>query len=425
MTQDDALSSRFVDPNAADRKILPLLGEKCDPPNWVRRLQTYDFTDALVRQATLPKLLVALGQSRQTVNEVMSQFAQLGIRALMELMATPEVRGTVQGIEAAFIAARDEIEELTRCKRMHEFFHRADEEFLRFKEDKDRLIELLLSSADERNDWELECENAWIALDSFVTEKLSSCVQDLVVFANSGEFRPEQILWSPAIERAIGELAVASENREIKPLNRASERLSQIFGEWPSRFDHQLFEAAQRLRLSTVVSALGSIRDTATRFVFQQDVVSRLSVFSRGVAALSELGQRVQDLVAGHNCLQFIDEILRTLAYPCTCDDDIEKIRWAWPDLEPSMIKLVSLGNPNWGTQFQATRNEFCEAVHSAPPDEIDQKTIKKISRSFGRFRSSVRTGFTRVDLELLGLCERLQKIRVELSETIRNLQHE
>ena len=426
LTQDDALSARFLDPNANERKILPLLGEKCDIfPELLRRLTAYDFSDVSQRQATLPKLLSDLGQSRQTVTEVMSNFAQLGIRALIELMMSPEVRIAVKGIEAAFVTARDEIDELTRCKQMHEFFHRADNEFQRYREEKERLQLLLRASTDEHEDLQSETEEAWDSLDAFINCELYSAVHDLMALAGTGEYRPEQILWGPGLERAISELAKASENRETKPLNRASERLSQIFGEWPVRFDRQLLEAAQRLKLSSVVSGLGNIRETAFRFEFQKDVAARLDVFFLGIAALSELGKRVQDLVACHNCLQFIDDIMRTLAYPCTCDEDVEKVRYAMPDIEPTVDKVLPLSSPSWGPLFHATRKEFCDALQTAPEYDIETKTIKKISSRLGRFRSSVLTGFTQVDLELLGLCKKLQRIGQDLSETIRSLQRE
>lgn len=424
-TRDDALSSRFLDPNAANRKILPLLCEKCDLPGFLPQLVSYDFSAVQSRQETLLKLLVELGQSRQTVNEVMSQFAQSGIRALIELMEKPEVRSAVQTTEADFIETRDEIEVMERCKRMHEYFHRVDAEFLQFMTIKKALLKVLKTSPEDNDDWQSEFDEAWTDLKAFVDDKLNSCIQDLVGLLNTGNFPTEQTRWSEPLERAGKDLNTASENRDVKLLNRVSERLSPIIAGGQSRFDQLLFESAKRMRLSNIAGALTKIRDAASMVDFKSDVKTRLEEFSAGTSALSELGQLIQDLAVDHACLQYIDETMRMLAYPCKFSDDVEKIREMWPDLEPTMDTLVPISNSNWVEQIQATRKEVAQAIDVALRDEVDQETIGLISRKMGGFRSSVRTGFTQVDLELLNLCDRLRKIREELSIAIRNLQHE
>jgi TIR domain len=426
LTKDDALSARFQDPSASERKILPLIGEECEIfPESLRRIQAYDFFEASVRQSTLPKLLNDLGQSQQTVTEVMSQFAQHGIRALVELMRSPDVKLAVRGIETAFVSARDEIEELGRCKQMHEYFHQADNEFQDFKRVRDDLQELLRKSPDEDDDLECNIESAWFELVMFVNGRLLTCIQNLVALAATDGYRPEQLFWVPLLKRAIEEMGKASENREFKPLSRAAERLSQIFGEWPSRFDDQIHESAKRLKLSPVVDGLSSIRDSASRYEFEQDVAVRIDAFSRGIAALSELGNRVQNLVICHNRLQFVSGILETIADKCSCVDDIEKIQYALPDIEPSAKDVVPLIGANWAMQFQATFTELAGVVSSATLDDVDPKTCGKINVCLRKFRTSVATGFTQVDLDLLGLCKKLEKIGLELTETIRNLENE
>lgn len=360
------------------------------------------------------------------VTEASSQSAQQGIRALVELKSSPEIRTAVDGIERAFVHARNEIEELNRCKKMHEFLHQTQADYDRFKKDKEKLEKLQsrLELQEDEDDFRTECDEAWEDLDAFVNDKLSTCVGNLLVYARSDAFPRDQVLWASTMERAQDDLVKTCACRDTKLMNRASERIWQVLGEQPSRFDNQLFQAAQRLRLGTVVAELSKIRDQASRVHVSDHAAACLRVFRQGIDGLSDLDKRLQGLVSCHNHLQHIDGALRTVQFPCKNADDIEKIVWIWPDLVETMNNIQERCEAEWVSKFRATRAEL-DGELSRWRDEGELPQIREISRRFGRFCSVVNVGFTQTDLNLLSLCGKLENISDELGDAIRSMQHD
>jgi hypothetical protein len=231
--------------------------------------------------------------------------------------------------------------------------------------------------------------------------------------------------WAAAIENAQRDLVQACEDCNTQLLEKGSRRFEHELGIWPTRFDGRLYDAAQRLRLRSVITELERILGEARQVDFALDLRAKLEIVHQGINGLSELDQRLQDLVARHHCLQYVDDSLRTVPYPCECSGDIEKIKWVWPDLNETMDKLQECSAAAWAAKFATTRAELNQALDRDFPDDAAPKEISKVSGRFGRLQSVIGTGFTQADLELLNLCEKLKKIRQELDIAIRSMQNE
>ena len=83
------------------------------------------------------------------------------------------------------------------------------------------------------------------------------------------------------------------------------------------------------------------------------------------------------------------------------------------------------MANPDRRPQLESTSNALADAIRTVVPDGVDAFAAARFSRIFGRFRGTVRTAFTHADLELVGLCKKLQQVRQDLGDAIRSLQHE
>ncbi|NJN55124.1 MAG: hypothetical protein HC804_10405 [Anaerolineae bacterium] len=132
-----------------------------------------------------------------------------------------------------------------------------------------------------------------------------------------------------------------------------------------------------------------------------------------GVAALGGLDKRLNELVREHNAWQEIDDELRRVE--ASLSQSIDELDDAWFDLEPMARDLAANQQAEWATEL----NEVVDKLDEA----LQEKVVVTVRRLFRRFQSQIRRRFRQVDLELLTLCQDLQRVGESLDLLLRQFE--
>jgi hypothetical protein len=135
-----------------------------------------------------------------------------------------------------------------------------------------------------------------------------------------------------------------------------------------------------------------------------------LEEVQNGVMSLGGLEERLAKLVREHNAWQEIDDEVRRVKSSITIGT--EELEDAWFDLEPMTRDIINGQPDEWATSLSEVTDILGEAIN-------DQGTVT-VKRTFLRYQSQIGRRFRQVDLELLTLCQELQRIGESLDIVLR-----
>jgi hypothetical protein len=396
-----------ADPAGRQRKLIPLVLEKCPLPRRIARLVCADFTSPASRKEEMARLVRALkagaagdevretlaGRGLPLVQQHISQFARDGLQALAELAGAPEVRAGVIHFGAVFRVACEQIEILGDYKDVHDSLHKlqlhcynpiAQDLLGRFPSDE--------SARDQLADHELT---------------LQGLIDRLGDVARRATFVAKEMAWIQDLVRAGEELRGALDQDDKKRLHKAQWLMSRVLGVQPTQVNTRLNAAARNLRLPALQEAMASIRANLSGLDLDRQKTRQ---FGEGVEALDDLNRGLSGMISDHDSWQAIDVELRRIEV--NVDQIVEEFELTWPYLKERAEPLYRGSVDAWALALQGDAARLEKALAAQDP--------RKLAQAFQHYRRRVLERFYRVDVNLKELCSSLRKIGEPLAAVLR-----
>ncbi len=348
-----------------------------------------DDEDPTDTQITLPPL-----SEVQSKDKTDSLIVSKSITALIRLMSRPDMRTAVVAFQTDFQAASEQIDLMNDYKLVHDLFQELENRYNLINNDLKRL---------PSDDY------AWdnIAINE---PELQGKIKDLLQVAKSATFASEDARWTQQLENVSEHVRAGIEEFDFESLRRGTNLLYRILNRYPSRINALLVSTASQLRLDN----LEEVMTTISINLLEETSISLehhiLEEVQNGVMALGGLDERLKHLVKEHNAWQEIDdEIRRVKSSIAISTDELED---AWFDLEPMTRDIINGKQDDWATSLGEVTDVLDQAIS-------EQGTVK-VRRTFLRYQSQIGRRFRQVDLELLTLCQELQRIGESLDIVLR-----
>lgn len=314
---------------------------------------------------------------------------------LLRLLARPDMHTAVVSFQTDFQAASEQIDLMNDFKLVHDLFQELENRYFLIQNDERRLP---------------EDDMAWDSI-AINEPELQGKISDLRIVTQRPTFAHEEVRWVTQLEKVSESIRTGVEEFDLDELKRGTSLLYRVLNRTPSRINAQLVATATALRLDALEQAMQTISTNLANSDLSLDSV--VEEIHNGVAALNGLDERLKLLVREHNAWQEVDDELRRVE--ATLNQSIAELDDAWLDLEPMIRHLTA-------NQTQVWANELSDVV-----DKLDQalqdKVIVTVRRLFRRFQSQIRRRFRQVDLELLTLCQDLQRIGESLDLLLRQFE--
>lgn len=320
-----------------------------------------------------------------------SQSAEEGLKALVELMRNPDVRGKVAAFEAVFSASSKQIEILGYYKDLHDQLHTLQFSCYNY------LLTLIRNAKLEPDDisiWDnvVEYERALEQIISGLRKAANPTLSTRIALP----WIEKLLVDLKQVFQAIGENNVEGIATAIKPIQR-------VLATEPSRINDRLAAAAEAIQLPMLIDALVGVRTSIDVTGVNRATVNK---FGDGVNAICDLKEKLNALIENHNRWQEIDIVFRRIEGLMT--NDYSELEYSWPDLKPMTESQVANIEEPWALLMAKDIQKLDAALPTT-----DQK---KIRQAFQSLRTRANYRFYDVDVSLKDLCERLRKVGEPLS---------
>ncbi|KAA3657700.1 MAG: hypothetical protein DWQ04_27295, partial [Chloroflexi bacterium] len=343
--------------------------------------------DPTLNNITVPPAPTALPQDKSN-----TVIAGNSLTALIRLLSKLEVRTAVVAFQTDFEAASEQIGILADYKLTHDLFQELENRYFLIQNDQKRL------PADD---------SAWDNI-SLTEPEIQGKVNDLLTVMQRPTFTTDENRWTQQLEKAQKQIRDGVEEFDLNLLKGGTRIIYRILNRQPSRINAQLVATARTLRLDNIEEAIGTICDSMLGSGIEVDNV--IDEVQRGVGALAGLDDRLGSLVREHNGWQEIDDELRRVE--ASLSRSTEDLEDAWFDLEPLTRNMLSRTEHKWATDL--------DKVLTSLDNAISEQVVVTVRRLFRRYRSQVGRRFRQVDLELLTLCQDLQRVGESLDMLLR-----
>jgi TIR domain len=399
----DLMVTRTRDPKAIYRRLIPLILQECELPSEIEPLVPADFTNPALHREKLAHLLRQLGRTPHEVTEATSGTAKKGIAALAELLRIPSVQNSLRASQRSMGSTSELIPVLGRFKRLHDFFQKADGGYKLLVQSRK-----MVSAAIE----------TWDSLEESAGE-LEIALESLLSYALGSGFPPEEVLWTGRVERACAELTQAVVDQDDGKLAGICERLYKVLAGQPTRINDKLVHTAGQLELGAVADELRKVRAAMADYPFAEDAQARLGEFTSGIESLDSLDRSLRVLINNHNCLQEIDDLLRS--FEISLRPSPAEIVETWIDLRGPVATLNGDCGALW---IEGVRDLARKLDSVTKPLPTEPQAVRELQRTFRDFRDRIDRGFNQTDEDLRRFCDQLQKVGETLASAIGRMQH-
>lgn len=370
--------------------VLVVAFQECRPEVSIDEIALEDDDeDPTENQITLPPLTEV-----QTKDKTDTLTVSKSITALIHLMARPDMRTAVVAFQTDFQAASEQIDLMNDYKLAHDLFQELENRYNLINNDLKRL---------PGDDY------AWDSI-AINEPELQGKIKDLLQVANSKTFASEEGRWKQQLESVSENIRKGTEEFDFESLRKGVNLLYRVLNRYPSRINAQLVATATQLRLDN----LEEVMTTISINLLEETSISLehhiLEEVQNGVMALGGLDERLNHLVKEHNAWQEIDDEIRRVKSSITIST--EELEDAWFDLEPMTRDIINGNQDDWATSLNEVTDILDQAIS-------DQGTVT-VRRTFLRYQSQIGRRFRQVDLELLTLCQDLQRIGESLDIVLR-----
>lgn len=328
----------------------------------------------------------------QTKDSSATMIAGKSFVSLIRLMARPDMRTAVVAFQTDFQAASTQIDLMNDYKLIHDLFQELENRYFLIINDQNRL------PADDM---------AWDSI-AINEPELQGKIADMRAVIKRANFPAEETRWMQQLDKVSSVMQTAVEEFNLDELKNATNLLYRILNRQPSRINAQLVATAGALRLDNLEQAMNTICTNLINSDLKREMV--IEEIQSGVTALAGLDTRLNQLVREHNSWQELDDELRRVEASLTIGTD--ELENAWFDLEPMARDLVANVPDEWAINL----NKVIDTLATAINDQV----VVTVRRLFRRFRSQIGRRFRQVDLELLALCQDLQRIGESLDLVLR-----
>ncbi|MCP4361879.1 MAG: hypothetical protein GY796_28030 [Chloroflexi bacterium] len=337
--------------------------------------------------ASAPSTLTSTTKDQSNTMLVSKSFV-----SLLRLMARPDMRTAVVSFQTDFQAASKQIDLMNDYKLIHDLFQELENRYFLIHNDQRRL------PADDM---------AWDSI-AINEPELQGKISDLNAVIQRATFAHEEARWMQQLEKVSERVRIGAEDYDLSELKKGTGLLYRVLNRIPSRINAKLVATASALRLDTLEKAMQTI---STNLLASNLVLDNmLEEIQNGVGALGGLDDRLSSLVRQHNSWQEIDDELRRVE--ASLNLGIEELEDAWFDLEPMARDLTAHSDEKWAVSLNNVVSKLDEA--------LQEQVAVTTRRLFRRFQSQIRRRFRQVDLELLTLCQDLQRIGESLDLLLR-----
>lgn len=340
--------------------------------------------------AAAPTTLTPVGKDHSNTLLVSKSFV-----SLLRLLARPDMHAAVVSFQTDFQAASEQIVLMNDFKLVHDLFQELENRYFLIQNDERRL-------PDDDMAWDS------IAINE---PELQGKISDLRAVTRRAAFANEDARWMAQLEKVSESIHAGVEEFNLEELKRGTNLLYRVLNRTPSRINAQLVSTATALRLDALEQAMVTISTNLANSELTLDNV--VDEIQHGVAALAGLDKRLKALVREHNAWQEIDDELRRVE--ASLNQGIDELDDAWFDLEPMCRALTVNQDAEWAVALV----EVLDKLGSV----LKEKVVVTVRRLFRRFQSQIRRRFRQVDLELLTLCQDLQRIGESLDLLLRQFE--
>jgi hypothetical protein len=326
--------------------------------------------------------------------------AAQGIDAVTRQMDRPESHDFIVAFRAVFETSCEQIGRLGKYKQLHEWLHHLSD-----------LYNIINDEVGDDCQCLAEDPRVWARLMRHEPE-VQGLVGNLLGAAQGEDSVIAGAVWLRWLEPVREELRQAVEGLDPHPLRSAVGHLGRVLDRAPAQINDRLVETTQSLHLPGLAESLGNVRDTLPQPDADVEVVQQITA---GVSTLRDLGARLAARVGQHNLWQEVHNELNWIE--ANLGDDVQALRDAWPDLEPLNEELYGQGSAPWAVDLRGTTAELQDALAS--------DNSVRVKMLFLRYSSQARQQFSRVNQDLLGLCQDLQGIGKSLDALTKAMPHE
>jgi hypothetical protein len=328
--------------------------------------------------------------TKEKVSETM--IASKSFAALVRVMAQPAMYAAMQSFRDTFQASSDQIGMMNDYKLVHDLLQELETAYA--------VIAMDLKYLPERMEM-------WERL-SYNEPSLSSKIEEILAVMHQGSFAAEEERWVKMLTTAGEKVRLGIEDLELPPLKSGAKLINQIINRQPSLFNAQLVTTARSLRLDALEQAMTMICNTLIEKKI--GLASLVTEIKAGVDALDGLHDRMSNLVDKHNDWQSFDDELRRAESELQIDVDV--FIFTWEMVLPMAEELIQKENGEWGSRLHNRLTKLNDATTAAP---------EKVGPFFNRFRAEVGRRFREVDMQLLTLCQDLQRVGEQLDLLLRS----
>lgn len=346
-----------------------------------------------------------LQSSGQTL-EIQGKSVRKGLQALAELIADSEVRDLVVAFRTEFQVSCEHIEILSAYKDWHDELHKLEFQCFRVIWSP---IERLLKDIEDELALE-ELEDQILSLQQ-ITDNIEKIATQSCLIERVNEQIQSQIKELKGIE---SDLNAGIDNSEPRRLRKARLSLYRILGTPRSRVNDRLIEAARSLRLSALVQAISSIRDSIQNQLCDRQIdLDKLSEFEEGNFHLEELEKSLSWQIKNHDRWQEIDIELHRIEGDIEGDPE---------DLELSWLDIKKIIEREYSSLEKSQVEFFCKTAKTLEQALHDQNSAK-IRRYFQKIRWKASQHFDEIDVNLKRCCVELRHIGEPLNSVFKMLQ--
>jgi len=307
-------------------------------------------------------------------------------------LSKSEVRTAVVAFQTDFEAASEQIGILADYKLAHDLFQELENRYFLIQNDQKRL------PADD---------TAWDNI-SLTEPEIQGKINDLLSVMQRAAFATDENRWTQQLEKAQEQIRDGIEEYDLDLLKGGTRIIYRILNRQPSRINALLVATAKTLRLDNIEQAIGTICNSMLGSGLEVENV--IDEVQRGVGALAGLDDRLGSLVREHNGWQEIDDELRRVE--ASLSRSTEDLEDAWFDLEPLTRNMLNGTENKWASDL--------DKVLTSLDNAISEQVVVTVRRLFRRYRSQVGRRFRQVDMELLTLCQDLQRVGESLDMLLR-----
>ena len=366
-------------------RAVPVIKEPCVLPSRLQVLVSVEFGNAEDEHEDAWERLFATVQPSA---DPPGRVARDGVYALRELIRkSGKAREAVGRFGQNFHTACTEIASLDDYKRLHDLLQRLEREC--------QILSLgarqTQMDADLSRGLNLTLAELKLLLDKFesVWRRGFSLVPD------------DEPAWVGKLKRTYTLMWAAVEPWTPAAFKRAVDDFDSALARGLSETDTCLREVIRRLRQAAFLEALQAIHEQMADLARQDSTRDQFAEFSRGLAALAELNQRLSKLLGLHNLLQEIYDELRGVLGQ---GSDSAAIRDAWSyTISRKMNALRPL--------CEGERSDHLFEVGAALGAAIEMNNQPAIKQAFFGLYRQISNDFNEVDPDLMKQCEALRQV--------------